>query len=260
MAPPVPSTHAVAALSAWLLINGAGAVATGCTVIIVLVAKFVEGAWITVALVPLLILLMRSVHRHYVHVAQDTKVSGISLVSSQVPPLAIVPVSAWNHASEAALQFACSLTPQVQVLHIECSGEDGHETSEHWQHQMNDAAEQSGLTAPEGCVPAISVPLRHIAYRELCYRSRDAGMGSKDRGGSPGTGDAALVPIPVAQPSLHCAEGSSAGAGQSSNRCYQRALVSAMNSPTPRESEASLVMVAANRRCSTSRTKEPPCT
>lgn len=72
-----------------------------------------------------------------------------------------------NHASEAALQFACSLTPQVQVLHIECSGEDGHETSEHWQHQMNDAAEQSGLPAPE--VVSLPSPFRFVTSPIVNY-------------------------------------------------------------------------------------------
>jgi hypothetical protein len=203
-------------------------VATGCTVIIVLVAKFVEGAWITVALVPLLILLIRSVHRHYVHVAQDTKVSGISLVSSQVPPLAIVPVSAWEprfrgRPSVCLFAYSTSAGAPYRVLR-------GRRARDVGALAASDERCSGTVRTPGagGCVPAISVPLRHIAYRELCYRSRDAGMGSKDRGGSPGTGDAALVPIPVAQPSLHCAEGSSAGAGQSPNRCYQRALVSAM--------------------------------
>src|SRR2546429_5847840 len=48
-----------------MLINGLGAFATGITVIVVLVAKFVEGAWITVLLIPGLLLAMRLVRRHY---------------------------------------------------------------------------------------------------------------------------------------------------------------------------------------------------
>src|SRR6201992_3960298 len=48
-----------------LFLNGLGAVATGITLIIVLITKFVSGAWITVILVPLLIAIMVSVKRHY---------------------------------------------------------------------------------------------------------------------------------------------------------------------------------------------------
>ena len=57
-----------------MLLNGLGAAATGITTMVVLVAKFVDGAWITVLLVPALILMMRAVQRHYSQVAQEIRV------------------------------------------------------------------------------------------------------------------------------------------------------------------------------------------
>src|SRR5437660_5427101 len=44
-----------------MIVNGLGAVATGITVVVVLVAKFVEGAWVTMLLIPEL------VERHWYH-------------------------------------------------------------------------------------------------------------------------------------------------------------------------------------------------
>ena len=55
-----------------MVVNGIGAVATGITLSVVLIAKFVEGAWITVVLIPALIFLMYSVHRHYKRVERAT--------------------------------------------------------------------------------------------------------------------------------------------------------------------------------------------
>ena len=55
-----------------MAINGLGAVATGITAVVVLVAKFAQGAWITALLIAAIILLMRAVHRHYVGVGRDT--------------------------------------------------------------------------------------------------------------------------------------------------------------------------------------------
>src|ERR1700683_481188 len=52
----------------WLksaLVNGLGAVVTGITAIVVLVAKFVEGAWITLLFIPLTIAVFSAVRRHY---------------------------------------------------------------------------------------------------------------------------------------------------------------------------------------------------
>ncbi len=48
-----------------MLVNGLGAFATGITTLVVLVAKFAEGAWITALLVAVMILAMRAVNRHY---------------------------------------------------------------------------------------------------------------------------------------------------------------------------------------------------
>jgi hypothetical protein len=48
-----------------MIINGVGAFATGLTLIVILCAKFLEGAWITILLMPLLLGAMISVRRHY---------------------------------------------------------------------------------------------------------------------------------------------------------------------------------------------------
>src|SRR5450755_3844368 len=48
-----------------MFINGIGAVATGITVMVIVVAKFAEGAWVVVLLLPLALVFMRSVRRHY---------------------------------------------------------------------------------------------------------------------------------------------------------------------------------------------------
>ena len=150
----------------YMTINGVGAFATGCTVVIVLLAKFTEGAWITVLAVPLLILLMYSVNRYYRRASRLTKISQLRL-RHQAAPLAVVPVSGWNRASQEALQFACSLSQDVEVLHIECPDEHGEETSANWQHELNEAAELAGLKAPR--VVSMPSPFRFITTPIVRY-------------------------------------------------------------------------------------------
>ncbi len=130
----------------YMTINGVGAVATGCTVTVVLVAKFVEGAWITVLMIPLVIVLMRAVHRHYTRVAKLTKITGLTLQPTPTP-LAIVPVAHWDRPSLEALRFATSLTRDVQVVHIQ-SEEDNGEKSERWQGDLDAASQACGVPAP----------------------------------------------------------------------------------------------------------------
>ncbi len=148
-------------------INGLGAVATGCTVVIVLLAKFVEGAWITVLVIPVLIVIMHAVHRHYVRVQQDTEITGLSLAAPSAPLIAIVPVASWNRTTEAAVQFACSLTPEVQVLHVEGPEEHGQEIAEHWQQELDKASASCGVTAPK--VVSVPSPFRFITSPILNY-------------------------------------------------------------------------------------------
>src|ERR1700734_305831 len=53
-------------LRGWhMFVNGIGAIATGITTIVVLIAKFRSGAWVTALLVPALIGIMWVVKRHY---------------------------------------------------------------------------------------------------------------------------------------------------------------------------------------------------
>ncbi|MCU1253492.1 MAG: Amino acid transporter [Edaphobacter sp.] len=150
----------------YIVVNCAGAIATGCTVAIVLVAKFVDGAWITVLMIPLLIFLMRSVHQHYQRIAAESRVRRLHLVK-EPPPVAIVPVSRWDRASEAALQFACSLTPEVQVLHIECPEEHGEQSSDGWQRQLEEATLGSEISPPT--IVTLASPFRFITMPILEY-------------------------------------------------------------------------------------------
>lgn len=143
----------------YMAINGLGAAATGCTVVIVLLAKFLEGAWITVIMVPLLIVLMYGVHRYYQRANRLIRIDHLRL-RKQETPLAVVPVSAWNRASQEALQFACSLTPRVEVLHVECPDEHGEQTSATWQGQLDTAARAAGLQPPH--VVTMPSPFRFI--------------------------------------------------------------------------------------------------
>ena len=57
-----------------MIINGLGGLATGITLVVVLVAKFAEGAWITAILVPALIVTMLAVKQHYDRVHHDVAI------------------------------------------------------------------------------------------------------------------------------------------------------------------------------------------
>jgi amino acid transporter len=63
----------VGPLQAWrsMLVNTVGAIATATTLVVVLVAKFIDGAWITLLLIPGMLVLFYAVNRHYTGVARE---------------------------------------------------------------------------------------------------------------------------------------------------------------------------------------------
>ena len=109
-----------------MAINGVGALATGITLVVVLVAKFTDGAWITVILVPLLIFMMSRIKRHYDSVAQSIAVDAPIDITHLEEPLVIVPLDRWTRISEKGLRFALKISTHVEAVHIDaedCSDE-----------------------------------------------------------------------------------------------------------------------------------------
>jgi hypothetical protein len=56
-----------------LVANGIGAVMTAVVMIVFAVTKFTDGAWFVIILIPLLVLVFSTIHRHYTNVAADLR-------------------------------------------------------------------------------------------------------------------------------------------------------------------------------------------
>jgi amino acid transporter len=102
------------------LVNGLGGFVTGITVMVVLVAKFAEGAWITVIFIPLLIFLFRLVRRHYHMVSVATSCPGpVATENESAHPIVVVPVEHWSRIAKQALEFASRLSSEIIAVHVE---------------------------------------------------------------------------------------------------------------------------------------------
>jgi amino acid transporter len=102
-----------------MIVNGIGAIATGITLAVVLIAKFTEGAWITAILIPGLILLMAGVKRHYTSVAEAICIDRAIYLENLMHPLVVVPLDNWTRITEKGLRFAMKLSDQVQAVHVD---------------------------------------------------------------------------------------------------------------------------------------------
>jgi amino acid transporter len=142
-----------------MAINGVGAVATGLTLVIVLVAKFTEGAWITAILVPVLILTMSAVKRHYDRVTRQIAVDCPMRVENLVEPLVILPLDRWTRITEKGLRFAMKISDQVQAVHVDAE-DCCDEVQQMWWQNVAAPLQDSGKTVPE--LILLSSPYRFV--------------------------------------------------------------------------------------------------
>jgi len=145
-----------------MLVNGIGAIATGITLLVVLVAKFLDGAWVTAILIPALILVMTFVRKHYEQTARETDSPEPLCVEDLHPPHVILPVDKWNRISEKGLRFALTLSPDVQVVHIDFGDEDKEGSiGQIWEDLVLKPIRAAGLTEPR--LVMIRSPYRSFA-------------------------------------------------------------------------------------------------
>lgn len=142
-----------------MLINGLGAVVTGITVLVVLVAKFVEGAWITMLLIPGLLLLMYAVHRHYDHVIKEVADSKPLDLRHFRPAQVVVPLERWSAVAKKAITFALSISPDVIGVHVECEWTE--QLKKEWQEFVEKPVQEIGLSAPRLAI--VPSPFRYVS-------------------------------------------------------------------------------------------------
>lgn len=142
-----------------MIINGVGAVATGITLLVVLVAKFTEGAWITAILVPALILTMRAIKRHYGRVACEVNIDRPMSLENLAEPLVIVPLDRWSRITEKGLRFAIKLSDQIQAVHVDAE-DSCEEIKQIWQRDVAAPLTQSGHAVPSLVI--LPSPFRYV--------------------------------------------------------------------------------------------------
>ena len=120
-----------------IVINGLGAVATATVLVIFLVTKFVHGAWVVAVVVPLQVLLFRSIHGYYQRV--DWKLR-LGRVPPLVPPhnTVLVPVTRVHCGLIKALEYAMGLSDDVHAVYVEIDPADTPQVQRDWEQLHTD--------------------------------------------------------------------------------------------------------------------------
>jgi len=134
--------------------------------VVVLLAKFVEGAWITVLLIAVMIVFMRAVNRHYRHVDSEINLDRPFIPAEVKEPIVVVPVDRWSRVSEKALSFALSMSCDIRCVHVRTS-DDPDPFCDQWDKDI-----EAPLKAAGKCVPkliTLKSPYRYILHPIVDY-------------------------------------------------------------------------------------------
>lgn len=135
------------------VVNAVGALATTVVLAVVAVAKFGEGAWITLLVIPGMIALLLAVRRYYRRLERVTRERSPLCFEDARPPRVLVAVEQWDRLAANALAFGVSLSPDVVAVHLtdlEGSRGDAHldELRRRWRRDVEQPAAAAGRAPP----------------------------------------------------------------------------------------------------------------
>lgn len=117
------------------LISGMGATVTGVVMVVLAVTKFTEGAWAVILTIPLLVVLLLSIHRHYTSVAEQLSLAELTPPRPVRRHTAIVLISGVHRGVIPAIQYALSIAPDnVTAVYVELDPEVTERLRAKWDH------------------------------------------------------------------------------------------------------------------------------
>ena len=108
-----------------VVINGIGATLTAIVFMVIIATRFTRGAWAVLVAIPLIVLLFRAIHQHYVGVARQLSLTQARPIGAVRRHTALVLVSGIHRGVIPALEYAQSLAPDnTTALYVDLDPEE----------------------------------------------------------------------------------------------------------------------------------------
>lgn len=146
-----------------LIINGIGALATLVVAVVISSTKFLEGAWVVVLLIPLLVLMFLSIHTHYEYVERE-RISDIPINPNDIHHRIIVPLGRLDRATKQSLAYARSISPHVTAVYVSTNEDEESRVKADWVRWQKHFSEQE-----ETHLLTIDSPYRALVRPILAY-------------------------------------------------------------------------------------------
>ncbi|HLH10707.1 MAG TPA: APC family permease [Methylovirgula sp.] len=148
-------------------INAIGATTTGLALVVIVIAKFAEGAWITILVIPCVIVLLKLIRSYYDELESQVRDSKPLELHGSGPPIVLVATENWNKLTDKALGLALNLSPDVIAVHLShLSGpeveERGRDLRAQWHTDVENPAKDAGYAPPR----LVILPAQHRNIHE----------------------------------------------------------------------------------------------
>jgi hypothetical protein len=119
-----------------LIINGLGATTTAVVVLINITTRFLDGAWLVLILLPLIISQLLAIRRHYDRVDEQLRLTPEAIREEGAPlsgdSAVLVPVDTLNQASIRAIRYAQWISDDVTAVHVTDDADEAEELTRAW--------------------------------------------------------------------------------------------------------------------------------
>jgi amino acid transporter len=146
-----------------MLINALGAATTLIVALVIATTKFLEGAWIVVILIPLVVLTFLAIERHYKFVEHE-RTTDIPAKPTDIRHLVIVPIAELDRVSIQSLAYARSISSHVLAVHVAVDEEDEKKVRAAWKQWRAKIADEEKTE-----LIIIESPYRSLANPLLAY-------------------------------------------------------------------------------------------
>ncbi|HZQ48160.1 MAG TPA: amino acid permease, partial [Verrucomicrobiae bacterium] len=161
-----------------MLINGIGALATASTLLIIAISKFKEGAWITILVIPAIILLFLRIRRYHENLDKETTQAGPFQPNMLPPPLIVIPLKRLNRVARKALRFALTLSSEIRIVQILAEDMGTEDLTHCWKELVEEPVQRAGHKPPQLVV--VPSPYREF-FGPLLEYLRKAARENPDR-------------------------------------------------------------------------------
>jgi len=99
-------------------VSGFGALLTAVVLVIVTITKTLDGAWIVITMIPILVTIFKLTRTHYESVAGQLSLANVEVDTTPHGHIVIVPIGGVHRAVIEALRYASALAKDVRAVYV----------------------------------------------------------------------------------------------------------------------------------------------